>query len=513
MKNSPSLARTLFFLFLLNFGFGLNATAQNVAAPNGVSACVDASSSLPTISSFKATPGNITSGQSSTLSWSTSAASSVSLDPGIGVVAVAGNYKVWPAGTTTYTLTAKNPACSVTQSFVVTLSGIGRYTISSQEPITLVPNPTSMFAKPLPSNILSHLAVANAAYPANSDTMVRNQMGFSSPGDRGAFGAEQAVVGGDQQPAKYYGQPSDPYYEFTACTSGFACTGLNVPFHAPSGAKTSAGGADKFLVVWDQTNNNVFVQYEGSDFPACPGNGRAGTLADPCPISNAFTVAMNNFNSITVLGNSSAWTTMGILPLVGQVRMQEVLQGHIYHALYLDTGCTSGTQVYPNTTGSSANSCANQGNSNTNGIPNGALVFLDYTPTQLADLKTKLDAWQYPYIEAMTLYGGYIGDTASLPNCCGIYPSRNESEQAYNVAGIATPHPAGYTNFYTWLASQPHSACSTINGGLKCLLPVFENVPAEPNNVGGSGTDIVSHMHVADQCVAKAQAGAPGGCQ
>jgi hypothetical protein len=102
--------------------------------------------------------------------------------------------------------------------------------------------------------------------------------------------------------------------------------------------------------------------------------------------------------------------------------------------------------------------------------------------------------------------GGYPGDTQSINNGGGISPGRPESEQAYNTLGIATPHPAGFSNFYTWLSSMPHSRCFALTGGIKCQMPIFENVPLE------GGTDITAHVHVADQCVAKALAGVSGGC-
>ena len=60
----------------------------------------------PTVSSFTASPPFIDSGQGVTLSWQTSNATSVSISPGVGTVALSGNTSVSPTETTTYTLTA-----------------------------------------------------------------------------------------------------------------------------------------------------------------------------------------------------------------------------------------------------------------------------------------------------------------------------------------------------------------------------------------------------------------------
>lgn len=55
---------------------------------------------------FSANPQTISAGHSSTLSWTTSNATSVSIAPGIGTVATSGSKSVSPTKTTTYTLTA-----------------------------------------------------------------------------------------------------------------------------------------------------------------------------------------------------------------------------------------------------------------------------------------------------------------------------------------------------------------------------------------------------------------------
>jgi hypothetical protein len=80
-----------------------------------VAGCVQVTNNQPpTIDSFYASPGSISSGGSSTLSWSVSGATTVSLDQGIGNVALTGTRVVSPSTTTTYTLTATNDAGSVT---------------------------------------------------------------------------------------------------------------------------------------------------------------------------------------------------------------------------------------------------------------------------------------------------------------------------------------------------------------------------------------------------------------
>ena len=89
-------------------------------APALIGKCAPA----PVISSFAATPGSITSGQSSTLSWALSggAPTTLGIDNGVGSVFGSSSKAVTPGATTTYTLTASNSAASVTKSVIVTVT-------------------------------------------------------------------------------------------------------------------------------------------------------------------------------------------------------------------------------------------------------------------------------------------------------------------------------------------------------------------------------------------------------
>ncbi|HEV7485820.1 MAG TPA: hypothetical protein VGQ65_09060 [Thermoanaerobaculia bacterium] len=75
----------------------------------------------PTIS-FSATPSNIAAGQSSALVWSTTNATSVTIDNGVGAQPVSGSVTVSPVSTTTYTLTATGPGGTLTSQATVTVS-------------------------------------------------------------------------------------------------------------------------------------------------------------------------------------------------------------------------------------------------------------------------------------------------------------------------------------------------------------------------------------------------------
>ena len=76
----------------------------------------------PTINNFTAEPSTIERGQSSTLSWSISNATDMSINSGIGAVQSQGQRQVFPTNTTTYTLTVRGPGGNDSRAVTVTVS-------------------------------------------------------------------------------------------------------------------------------------------------------------------------------------------------------------------------------------------------------------------------------------------------------------------------------------------------------------------------------------------------------
>lgn len=74
------------------------------------------------INSFTAEPSTIEKGQSSSLSWSISNATDMSIDNGIGAVQSRGQRQVFPTSSTTYTLTANGPGGSDTRTVTVSVN-------------------------------------------------------------------------------------------------------------------------------------------------------------------------------------------------------------------------------------------------------------------------------------------------------------------------------------------------------------------------------------------------------
>jgi hypothetical protein len=79
---------------------------------------------------FQSNPSTINAGQSSTLTFSVVAASSVQIDHGIGPISASGSKVVAPASTTTYTLTATGPGGTAAAQATVTAITVGVIAVS-----------------------------------------------------------------------------------------------------------------------------------------------------------------------------------------------------------------------------------------------------------------------------------------------------------------------------------------------------------------------------------------------
>jgi len=118
---SPASSQTLAaggsLSFTFNFGTGGVCTATN---SSGKASCTP-----PTVT-LNANPLSVTAGNSSTLSWSSSHATSCVASGGwSGTQATSGSKSVTPSGTTTYTLTCSGTGGSTSKSVTVTVTGSG----------------------------------------------------------------------------------------------------------------------------------------------------------------------------------------------------------------------------------------------------------------------------------------------------------------------------------------------------------------------------------------------------
>lgn len=393
------------------------------------------------------------------------------------------------------------------------------HSVTNQELITDVPSPDSLFSKRLPPDVMQH------RMPDDVDIAVKALR--ASNCSSGGCGAEPLMVlthAGSRNSTTdiptYYGQASDPVYVITggAAPSNPTYNPLNKGFHAPNQARTNGADSEDYFMVWDQTQDEYFTFYRfgGSGvykFPQCPGTIQgqyhAGTMSDPCPIGiNPSDSLVNPRNDPKGYGVNygNPWASNDMVAPIGQIRFQELMQGHIYHAIYLNVLCEqngwqrpdgtwASARVFPSTIGA-ARPCGNLTGTSTKvdkAPPSGALFFLDYTDDQLAQLKNYMPAWQYPIVEALTHYGGYVGDTGAP-----LHPSRLESDDAYSLAAVTNP-------FWAWIQEQAGVNASCGNG--QCNLD-WSNFSIAGGQCPAAGLcDITKHIHIADACIPAGMAG------
>jgi hypothetical protein len=96
----------------------VNGTADSSPRTGQVTVTV---SQPPPTATFGANPTSINLGQSSALTWTTTNATTVSIDNGVGSQALNGTVNVSPTQTTTYTLTATGPGGPTTKTATVTV--------------------------------------------------------------------------------------------------------------------------------------------------------------------------------------------------------------------------------------------------------------------------------------------------------------------------------------------------------------------------------------------------------
>jgi hypothetical protein len=183
----------------LNSNFSSGGYIVEVYNANGtsnkVTLTVSPAGSLPppVITSFSANPTSIPSGQSAALSWVVSGATSLSINSGVGTVS-GSSVAIYPAQTTTYTLTAKGSGGSVTQTVTVTvtaaitkglsacqdISTAGNYMLTAN--LTAPPS-TSCFNLHDAANITldcaGHSITSESAYPYAAGVVVNNAPGFT----------------------------------------------------------------------------------------------------------------------------------------------------------------------------------------------------------------------------------------------------------------------------------------------------------------------------------------------
>src|SRR5689334_10540177 len=118
-------------------------TATNSAGSTQFSLTINVNVVPPTVT-LTADPTTIIAGQTSTLTWNSQFADTVTIDNGVGKVSPTGSEGVTPAATTTYTVTATGKGGSITAQATVTVTPQSQLGVTlSADPMTIVSGQSS----------------------------------------------------------------------------------------------------------------------------------------------------------------------------------------------------------------------------------------------------------------------------------------------------------------------------------------------------------------------------------
>jgi hypothetical protein len=191
----------------------------------------------------------------------------------------------------------------------------------------------------------------------------------------------------------YVSQFSDPVKTFTCGTPGSACDANNVQIHIPSGAVPEPQ-SDAHIAIIDTTQNLELDGWACTVSPstvACQWGGEH-------PIGGT---GLENVGSTSVKAGYAA----GLF----EITAQELLNGHIDHALGLNTNCLNNPTVYP------ADQHANGTDESCGGAgpPSyGDMIHLLWTPAQISASSYSTEC--KTVLTALATYGAYTYDTGNF---------------------------------------------------------------------------------------------------
>jgi hypothetical protein len=429
-------------------------------------------------------------------------------------------------------------------------------------------NANSVTTKHLPDDIMNH-CYGNTSNCSAGDAIAKCAMtdcgAISELGSPTSMGLFQRESPGNNDPGTpvYYSTGADPYYKLVstagpgvAWPTGQAET--NVIFRAPNAATFSESTVETQLAIWDQSTGWVVHMYGGLSSPGTPpitlpAASGCGTLGNPCLIPTSLTfynsAATNLFTSPDYNYGPNSAGSPGNAPIGAMVREQELMNGLIPHAFMVTVDCVKAPNPYVFPANAFPGKCGtgSHGVDNANRPSAGNLLFLDYTPAQIAVLcGGPCPAWQTTLVTAASAGGGYGFYISESSNAgIGIYLHGNENIESaeawkYYNPGVGCINTAPFTcyndPFWPWIETQKgldgsgtinNVGCQGASGGtnpsmIQCNGGFLANIP---RTIGPEGSDSegnscttglgcypTGHIHVADSCIAKGYAGVSGGC-
>lgn len=219
----------------------------------------------------------------------------------------------------------------------------------------------------------------------------------------------------------YYSSPNDPVFTIHCTRPWGHCMLEGMQVRIPAGAQTEGEVAsvenesqDAHLTVIDPSTEREYDFWQVQSDPI-PASG--GTLK----------VSWGGYASLsgTGLDMPTEATAAKWASLEGRIRAEELLAGHISHALFINVKCDSGSWVYP------AAKAGAKCSESSNAPPMGARLQLNYTVAEIEAMA--LPSWKKTVLRAMSEYGMFIGDTGSP----SLFSLERETGSQYSSVGRA----------------------------------------------------------------------------
>lgn len=237
------------------------------------SVTVEVSDAPPTVVSFNAQPASVTSGGSTTLTWTTQNATTVSIDNGVGSQPANGSTMVSPSQSTTYTLTAMGPGGQATAQVSVTVTQVGAPTINdfsampqqiaSGAQATLSWNVTGATSVTIDNGVGNQAATGSAnVSPAQTTTYTLTAVGAGGQTSaqttvtvasvNGDTCADPFVISGSGTFTGNTNLATNDYSQSQSCT-GYASTGPDVVYRVSlqAGDRLQASLQPSNQTTWD----------------------------------------------------------------------------------------------------------------------------------------------------------------------------------------------------------------------------------------------------------------------
>jgi hypothetical protein len=295
----------------------------------------------------------------------------------------------------------------------------------------------------------------------------------------------------------YYASASDPVVKLSCTQYCGAPDNGGVPqsMYIPAKARP-AGGTDAQMAVIqpDGTEIDFWAAY------GTPGSDKNWTA--PHNVQNrdwqsGDTLSAGNIANCGSITNGSGFMAVGPGATAadqclagGQVKVNELIQGGINHALALELTCAVGS-TYPAPPGANTQQCTSG-----IGVPLGSRLWYD-VPDDVTNANPRLKPWERAILNALHDYGAFFTDNGS-GGAFAVGMGIEFSDIPETSANFGFADPVAVLGTQGWVGSTVSQLPPRDSGSRRWFYPDTNGGQWNPD-----GVDFSAHMHWLDACSAR----------